>query len=369
MKRKRMLVLCPFPEGVAAGQRLKYEQYFNQWRAKGWEIDISSFMDRKMWSVVYKNGHTNAKIFGTLRGHLRRIGDLFRVPRYDIIYVFMYVTPLLTSLMERLVRLLAKRIIYDIEDNIHVQQESFSNNNPNPLIKFLKWPGKVKFLIQSANHVITSSPFLNIDCKRITTFGFCSYITSSVDTDRYVPKLDFSDDKIVTIGWTGTYSSKIYLDQLRDVFKRLSKRVKFKLKVIGNFNYDFPGIDLEVIEWNLENEIRDLQTFDIGIYPLPLDSWVHGKSGLKAIQYMALGLPCVATDIGTTPMIIKDKVNGILVKSDDEWIKALEDLVRYPESRRLIGEQARREVINKYSLNTIGNTYDNVLKEVMERVK
>ena len=367
MKRKRMLVLCPFPQGVAAGQRLKYEQYFDQWRVKGWEIEVSSFMDKEMWDVVYQNGHTNAKIFGTLRGHLRRIRDLFRIPRFDIVYIFMYVTPLLTSLMERFVRLLAKRVIYDIEDNIHIQKDTFSPYNPNPLIKFLKWPGKVRFLIQASDHVITSSPFLNIDCKRITTFGFCSYITSSVDTNRYLPKLDYSNNKTVTIGWTGTYSSKIYLDQLRDVFKRLSQRVKFKLKVIGNFEYDFPGVDLEVIQWNLENEILDLQSFDIGIYPLPLDSWVQGKSGLKAIQYMALGLPCVATDVGTTPMIIKDKVNGRLVKSDDEWLEALEDLVRHPKSRRIIGEQARQEVISKYSVHTIGNTYDNILKEVMEK--
>lgn len=367
MKRKRMLVLCPFPYGVAAGQRLKYEQYFDQWRAKGWEINVSSFMDKKMWNVVYKSGNINAKIFGTLRGHFRRIGDLFRVPRYDLIYVFMYVTPLLTSLMERFVCLLAKRVIYDIEDNIHIQQNKFTPNSPNPLIRFLKWPGKVKFLIKAADHVITSSPFLNIDCKRITTFGSCTYVTSSVDTDRYQPKLDFSEKKTVTIGWTGTYSSKIYLDQLRDVFIRLAKRINFKLKIIGNFEYDLPGVNLEVINWNLEKEILDLQAFDIGIYPLPLDGWVDGKSGLKAIQYMALGLPCVATNVGTNPMIIKNKVNGILVKSDDEWTDALEELACDSEKRRLIGQQARQDAIDKYSLHTIGYTYDNIIKEVMDR--
>ena len=145
MARKRMLVLCPFPYGVAAGQRLKYEQYFDQWRAKGWEVNVSSYMDKKMWNVVYKRGNINNKIFGTFRGHFRRIGDLFRVPRYDLIYIFMYVTPLLTSLMERFVCLLAKKVIYDIEDNIHIHQNKFTPNSPNPLIRFLKWPGKVKF--------------------------------------------------------------------------------------------------------------------------------------------------------------------------------------------------------------------------------
>ena len=117
--RKRMLVLCPFPYGVAAGQRLKYEQYFHRWRSNGWEINISPFMDDELWNIVYKRGHNISKIGGVLRGHSRRLADLFKIPRYDLIYIFMYVTPFFTSFLERLVRLLAKRVIYDIEDNIH----------------------------------------------------------------------------------------------------------------------------------------------------------------------------------------------------------------------------------------------------------
>ncbi len=364
-----MLILCPFPQGVAAGQRLKYEQYLDHWRSKGWEISISSFMDEAMWKIVYQQGHTLSKITGTIKGHLRRLRDLFRVPHYDVVYIFMYVTPLLTSLMERAVHLLAKRVIYDIEDNIHIQQNSLSQINPNPFIKFLKWPGKVRFLIRSADHVITSSPFLNIDCKRISTYGFCSYVSSSLDTDRYQPKSVYSNDKTVVIGWTGTYSSKEYLDQLRSVFLKLAKRVNFKLKVIGNFKYELPGIDLQVIEWNLKREITDLQSFDIGVYPLPLDNWVQGKSGLKAIQYMALGLPCVATNVGTNPMLINDNINGRLVKTEEEWIDALEELVRNPHSRRRIGQQARHDAVLNYSLHTIGNTYDNILQDIMDRVK
>ena len=364
-----MLILCPFPQGVAAGQRLKYEQYLDHWRSKGWEINISSFMDEAMWSIVYQRGHTIAKIFGTLRGHLRRLRDLFRIPHYDVIYIFMYVTPLLTSAMERTVLLLAKRVIYDIEDNIHIRQNSLSPINPNPFIKFLKWPGKARFLIRSADHVITSSPFLNIDCKRISTYGFCSYVSSSIDTDRYKPKSVYSNDKTVVIGWTGTYSSKEYLDQLRSVFLKLAKRVNFKLKVIGNFKYELPGIDLQVIEWSLKREIIDLQSFDIGVYPLPLDKWVQGKSGLKAIQYMALGLPCVATNVGTNPMLITNNINGRLVKTEEEWIDALEELVRNPHTRRRIGKQARLDAVSNYSLHKISNTYDNILQDIMDRSK
>lgn len=364
---KRMLVLCPFPQGVAAGQRLKYEQYFDRWRAAGWEIEVSSFMDPAMWRVVYQPGHFAAKAWGVLKGHVRRLRDLLRVGRYDCVYVFMYVTPFGTTVMERLVRALARRLVFDVEDNVLVEQTLPKELNPNPLVRWLKGPGKARFLIRRADHVITSSPFLNDFCMPINQRRACTYISSSVDTDRFQPATPYANDHGVTIGWTGTYSSKIFLDQLREVFLRLRERVPFRLKVIGNFDYELPGVDLEVVRWTAEREVADLQTFDIGVYPLPVDDWVLGKSGLKAIQYMAFALPCVATEVGTTPMLITDRVNGRLVRTDDEWVDALEELVRDPALRRRLGEQARKDAVANYSLAAIGQLYDTVLNDVMEK--
>ena len=363
---KRMLVICPFPEGVAAGQRLKYEQYFDRWRADGWQIDTSCYMDREMWSVVYKRGHLMAKLSGVFRGHLRRLRDLFRIRRYDIVYVFMWVTPAATSLMERATRHLAKRLIYDVEDNILVEQNLPKEQQPNPLMRWLKGPGKARFLITNADHVITSSPFLNEFCRSLNRKRACTYISSSVDTDRFLPVNGYSNDDTVVIGWTGTYSSKVFLSQLEPVFHRLARRVPFRLKVIGNFDYELEGIDLEVVRWTAEREVRDLQTFDIGVYPLPIDDWVLGKSGLKAIQYMAFGLPCVATEVGTTPMLIDDRVNGMLVRTEDEWLTALEELVRKPDLRRRLGTAARERVVANHSLHAIASMYDRVIEQVMD---
>ncbi len=354
---KRMLVLCPFPQGVAAGQRLKYEQYFDDWRAAGWEITVSSYMDPAMWRVVYEPGHMLAKISGVLRGHLRRCRDLLRVPRYDLVYVFMWVTPFGTSLFERMVRRLALALIYDVEDNILTDQQPGGTDAPNPLMRWLKGTGKTRVLISRADHVITSSPFLNDFCLAINRRRACTYISSSIDTDRFQPATPYSNDKTVVIGWTGTFSSKVYLDQLRGVFQRLAARHPFRLRVIGNFDYALPGVDLEVVRWTAEAEVADLQALDIGVYPLPIDDWVLGKSGLKAIQYMAFALPCVATEVGTTPLLIRNDVNGLLVRSDDEWEAALTRLLLDPALRRRLGEAARVDAVAKYSLTAIAGQY------------
>jgi glycosyltransferase involved in cell wall biosynthesis len=355
-----MLVLCPFPEGVAAGQRLKYEQYFDDWRAAGWDITVSPFMDRAMWDIVYAPGRVAQKAAGVLRGELRRLRDYARVGRYDLVYVHMNVTPLGTAATERLVRARARRIVYDLEDNV---LHGSGGESVNRIAALLKGTGKIRYLIEAADHVVASSPALAETCAGLNRRGAATYISSSVDTDRFVPAPPRPAGAPVTIGWTGTFSSRPYLDLLAPVFRRLAERVPFKLRVIGNFDYALPGVDLEVVTWTAAKEVEDLQAIDIGVYPLPLDDWVTGKSGLKAIQYMAFGIPPVATEVGTTPLLIRDRDNGRLVRSDDEWVDALEELVRDPDLRARLGAAARADAVAKYSVSAIAADYRRVLAE------
>lgn len=364
---RRMLVLCPFPQGVAAGQRLKYEQYFDDWRRQGFEIDVSPFLDNATWKITYEPGHFIGKVLGVVRGYGRRLLDMLRVHRYDLVYVFMWVTPFGTSTIERLTRTRARRIIFDVEDNVLSEQSQPQASHPNRVVQLIKGHSKARYLIRTADHVITSSPFLNDFCLALNETKRCTYISSSVDTERFLPANSYSNDKPVVIGWTGTFSSKAYLDLLRGVFQELADRVPYKLKVIGNFDYELKGVDLEVVRWSSEREVEDLQTLDIGVYPLAIDDWVLGKSGLKAIQYMAFGLPCVATEVGTTPLLISHGVTGLLVKTDTEWLEALECLVRDPHLRRRLGTAARASTVANYSTKVISGQYGNILIQVMEQ--
>jgi glycosyltransferase involved in cell wall biosynthesis len=362
-----MLVICPYPEGVAAGQRLKYEQYLDDWRAIGFDVDVAPFMDRKMWDVLYSRGHLATKVWGTIKGYVRRFSILGRLRRYDVVFIHMWFTPFGTAFMERVVRKLAPRIIFDVEDNVLTEQQS-RGNNPNPVIGMLKGSGKARFLITNADHVITSSPYLNEYCAKLNQRQACTYISSSVDTDRFRPsdRLGERPDGLVTIGWTGTFSSREYLDAIAPMLQELASRVRYRLRIIGNFDYSLPGVDLEVVQWTAEHEVRDLQAIDIGLYPLPRNDWVLGKSGLKAIQYMAFGIPPVATDVGTAQLLIRDGDNGVLVRSDADWLKVLERLVQDAEQRKRLGAAARVDAVAKYSVAAIRADYRRVLADVTE---
>jgi len=355
---EKILVVCPFPEGVQAGQRLKYEQHFSMFRQNNYDVKVKPFINLKTWNILYKKGYYTNKFLGMVLGYIKRFFTIFILFRYDIIYVFMWITPYGPGIMERIYRFFSKKIIYDIEDNILV----IKKNEINPTAKF-KSVKKIIYLIKNSDHIITSAPNLNEKCKSISLKNNCTYICASINIKRYVPNIKYNNNDLLTIGWTGTFSSKSYLELITPVFKRLYKLRKFKLKIIGNFNYHIEDINYEVVQWNKDKEIADLTEIDIGFYPLNIDpEWVSGKSGLKALQYMALGIPTIASNIGNVSSIINNMQNGILVNNNKEWLEAFIKLIDNPNLRKKLGMAGRETVVQNYSTDILTKKYLKVLK-------
>ena len=133
--------------------------------------------------------------------------------------------------------------------------------------------------------------------------------------------------------------------------------------VIGNFDFTNDKLDLEVIKWSEDHEIQQLQNFDIGLYPLPSNDWVSGKSGLKAMQYMAIGIPAVCSAGGNVITLIDNNENGVLVFNESKWIDALCDLIDDAKKRDEIGKNARKKFLENFSKETIFQKYLNVIKD------
>ena len=87
-RKKKILILCPYPYDQAAGQRLKYEQYIERWEKNDFTVILSPYMNNSLWKVAYLRGHYLKKILGVLNGHWQRFRDLFRIKEFDIIYIF-----------------------------------------------------------------------------------------------------------------------------------------------------------------------------------------------------------------------------------------------------------------------------------------
>ncbi len=366
-KNLKMLVICPFPEDIAPAQRLKYEQYIDHWRANGYDVTVSPFMSQSLFDVAWTKGHLPRKIWHTLIGTLRRWCGYFRLPSYDLVYVFLWVTPLGPSIAERLVRLLSRKLIYDIDDNVHLGQNLSGALNPNRILTMLKGRSKPIFMMKSADYIIASSPFLAETARDLNRNACAEYITSSVDVHHFVPRISRPDQDKCVIGWTGTFSSQPFLDALAPMFRKLHETHDFEFRVVGNFTFDMPGVNLKVVRFDKATEIADLTPFDIGIYPLVDDPFVYGKSGLKAIVYMSMGLPVVASQVGTTPLLYEHGDIGYMVRNDDDWLNALKALIDNPDIREGMGKTARQVAVENYSREAVQGQYLRILDQVSGR--
>jgi glycosyltransferase involved in cell wall biosynthesis len=358
--RKRVLLLCPHPENVAPGQRLKYEQYFGYLRANGYDITVSPFQTLSLWKILYKKGNLLRKVLWVLYGYALRARDLLRMPFYDGVFVFLLVTPLGPPFFERLCRLFARKVIYDIDDLVFLNRTSAANR----IIAPLKSSGKYFYMMKCADHVITCTPYLDEVVRRYNQRT--TDISSTINTETYVPRAEYSmSGRKLVIGWSGSFSTSPYLKLLAGALKRLREQgVDFKLLVIGDATFELEGMDVEALPWVEATEVRDLSRIDIGLYPLPDEQWVYGKSGLKALQYMALGVPTVATALGANFRVIEDGVSGYLVRTEDEWVDRLSRLARDAELRRSIGRAARTRVEDRFSIKANRDTYLGIFREV-----
>ena len=350
---KKILVVCPHPVNYAPGQRLKYEQYFDIWRSHGYELTIKPFMSEKMQQVVYGEAHYGTKIIETLRGYVHRIGLLWSLRQYDIVYCFLWVTPFGSTFFERLYCRFAKALVYDIDDLIYSK-----SNYSKWYIQLLKGYAKPIYLMKKARHVITCTPYLDRFVRQYNPNT--TDISSTVDTEtRYLPTNRYQNEQTLVIGWSGSHSTVRHLLTIENALNIICQKyphVRIRAMGAAAIKTD-NNLAIESIAWHNDIEISTLQSYDIGIYPLPNEEWVYGKSGLKAIQYMALGIPTVATAIGTIFRVIDNGISGFLVKTEAEWVQRLSQLIENPELRRQIGENARQKVVNEFSIKANSQKY------------
>lgn len=359
-ERKKILVICPHPVGHVPGQRLKYEQYFTSWKNNGYDIEVRPFMSPSLQKIIYKKGFLLKKTLGVLSGYFKRIGDLRKISQHDLVYIFLYVTPLGSPFFEKMVCKRAKKVIYDIDDLVFLK-----NDRAEPWYALLlKGRNKPAFLMKHANHVITCTPFLDEYARQFNKHT--TDISSTINTETYLPVNKYENTAPIVLGWSGSHSTIRMLKTIMPVFEELKTKLKFKMLIMGSTDFELEGVDVETIEWSEEKEIPTLQRMDIGLYALPVDEeWVKGKSGLKALQYMALGIPTVATNVGCTDRVIENGVTGFLVNSHNEWVEKILLLASNPDLRRKIGTAAREKVEKQFSIKANEQVYLSILNNAV----
>lgn len=351
--------MCPYPVGRAPSQRLKYEQYFESWREAGFEITVSPFWDEAAWPVLFQRGRWLAKMWAFARGSVRRVRDVSAIRRADLVYLHLEALPLGPPVVERWMARSGVPMVYDLDDLVYLPHSSAANF----FMRWLRRRGKVAELVGLARHTIVCTDHLAAFAARRS--ARVTNISSTIDTVAYRPRPHRMATREVVVGWSGSHSTSPYLHLLDDVLRELQRREGIRIKVIGDGTFRLDGARVQAMEWRRESEVDDLSELDIGVYPLPDEEWIKGKSGLKALQYMALEIPSVVQRTPVNVKIVRHGENGLVAGSPEEWYDALTTLVRDPELRHRLGTAARTTVEERYSVRVTAPQYLRVLEETL----
>lgn len=361
-KKKKILILCPSPKGTAAAQRLKYEQYLPLLEQEGYSFTISNFQTARLWKIIHKPGRTIEKIFWFGIGYMKRGWDLLRAPFYNGVFVTIWATPIGPPLYEYLLRFFQKNIIYDLDDMMFMKKFDHVKQN---FFQRLKGGKKPLVLLKYSKYVIVCTPKLEEIALERNRYKQVVDISSTFNTDRFVPVASYQKHEVTTIGWTGTHSTIPFLEMLQPVLSEINRHRKIKLLVIANREYQMKDVETEYILWNEETEVKDLQRIEIGIYPIPANEWSLGKSSLKALTYMAIGIPVIATAYGTNFRIMENGVQGFLAKDNQEWVDRIIQLIDDVELRRRMGAAGRKTVEDFFSVKANFPKYLKAFKTVV----
>jgi len=357
-KKIKVLFLAPYPiEGPST--RYRIEPYFAYLKNMDIKYKFRPFMCTEYYRIFYKKGNCILKTAYLFQSIFNRGLDFIRVFWYDTVFIHIESLPIGPPFMEWFFKKLKKTIIFDFEDAVYLPRE-------NKIANFFKMPGKFFKIIKMSDHVIVCNNYL----KEIL-FPYNKNITvipTPIDTYKFKPLIpnDIHVEKII-IGWIGSHTTASFLLELIDVFQRLAEKYKFTLKIVGaGKDINIPGVEVINKEWELDRDIEDFNSLDIGVYPLPDNESSKARTPFKTIRYMSAGIPCVVSAVGANVDIVKDGVNGFLVRTEAEWVEKLSKLIEDSDLRHKIGLSGRKTVEEKYSLEAAVPKFLAVVKSTVK---
>ncbi|HKB66965.1 MAG TPA: glycosyltransferase family 4 protein [Pyrinomonadaceae bacterium] len=346
-----VLGLASYPIEAAA-TRYRLQQFVQPLSERGIVLTIKPFLNSQQFAALYQPRALLSKALGLGGAGLLRIAAGLAARRADVVLVqreaMIFGPPLIEWLAARVFN---RPMVLDLDDATYVP---YTSPTYGKFGQALKWFSKTDDLIRWASIVTCGNRAIAeyAESKGATT----RIIPTVVDTDVFVPSSHMSGGPLV-LGWIGTHSTFPYLRAVFPVLQDLAKTHPFKLKIVGagTSTVSIPGVEVENLEWRLEREVEDFQSFDVGLYPIDpslyAEKWAAGKSGFKAIQYMAVGIPFVAAPVGAMAEIGEAGVTHFPATSNEEWFRTLELLLADAQLRRTMGQSGRRHAVEHYSLS------------------
>jgi len=285
-----------------------------------------------------------------------RLGDL-KDRDHDVAILHCELFPLMPGWLER--QLLGNRpYVYDFDDAFYLKYRSGRLGKLRPLLG-----AKFDTVMKDAAAITAGNRTLveYAGARNPATI----LLPTVVDTERYCP-VPRQRGSMFTVGWIGSPSTAQYLSELVEPLIELGREGRVKLVVIGGRAPVIPGIEIDEVAWNEDNEVALINHFDVGVMPLPNDQWARGKCAFKLIQCMACGIPVIGSRVGANIDVV-DRDCGFLADSAEEWLGAFRQLRDDRGLAQKMGEASRNRIVQHYSLQQNLPILADVIHKAMSR--
>lgn len=337
---------------LGASSRLRMMQFLPWLHDAGIRCTIQPLFSDELLQARYESG--TYRLDRILQAYAARVRQLLQRRQFDLIWIEKEALPWLPAWLERAL-LRGVPYVLDYDD------AQFHNYDLHRSAWVRHLMGRrIDRLMAGARLVVGGNDYL---ARRARDAGapWVEVVPTVIDLERYAVQPQAGGQEAVPrIVWIGSPSTVKYLAALEAPLAALARRFAFKLRVIGGM-LDMPGVDVECVRWTEESEVASITQCDVGIMPLHDSPWERGKCGYKLIQYMASGLPVVASPIGVNTQIVQEGVNGFLAEGEDAWVAKLGQLLGDAALRQNMGQAGRRRVEEDYCVQQVAPRLANLL--------
>ncbi len=336
-----------------ASSRLRFLQYLPYLKSAEIQLEIFPLFSDSYVSNLQSGYRSTTEV---ISAYLKRIKSLRLASEFDLLWIEKDTLPWLPDQFELGFANGNTPMAIDYDDAVF---HSYDQHRSYLVRKLLK--DKHSELMRRSSLVIAGNEYLakfarQAGAKRV------EIVPTVVDINRYPPRIVNSQNtsELPLVGWIGQRATASFLLPLVSVFQQMVAKREARFAAIGIDTEAFE-LPMQSISWSEETEVESLSSFDIGIMPLVDEPFERGKCGYKLIQYMACGIPVVASPVGVNNQIVDHGVNGFLVDSPEEWLSALRILASDVKLRMRMGQAGRLKVAQHYCLQRTESKVVNLL--------
>lgn len=337
----------------AASTRQRFVQFAPYLAQQQITLEIAPLFDNAYLETLFLHGQRSR--WQTARCYLKRLKQLRRAKSYDFVLVQYELFPYLPGFMEALIGLTGKPVLYDIDDAIFHQYDA----HKNPLVRRMLGK-KLVPLLRRVGLAFCGNAYLAEYVRHYA--ARVEIVPTTLDMTQYQPATAPANHKL-TLGWIGSPSTWAYFKHLHALLAEMVRMLDMEFLVVGAEHAADTRYPFTYRAWEESREVADIQAMDIGIMPLPDAPWARGKCGYKLIQYMACGLPVIASPVGVNTEMVMQGENGFLATTEAEWREALTALARDAALRQRMGAVGRARVEVAYATADHGSRLAHTLRE------